>query len=63
VIDEVFPVDLPAVERAKAIVQGHRALSSCTALHLAVMERHGIRQILTFDTAFDTYPGVSRLRH
>jgi hypothetical protein len=61
VIDEVFPVDLPAVERAKAIVQGHRILSSRAALHLAVMERQGIHQILTFDSSFDPYPGVSRM--
>jgi hypothetical protein len=61
VIDEVFPVDLPAVERAKAIVHGHRTLSARAALHLAVMERHGVRQILTFDSCFDTYPGVGRM--
>ena len=27
-VDEVFPVDLPGVERAKTIVSGHRELSA-----------------------------------
>jgi predicted nucleic acid-binding protein len=28
---------------------------------LAVMEKHGIDRILTFDPGFDGFPGVTRL--
>jgi len=31
------------------------------AVHLAVMERQGISDILTFDRGFDGYPGIRRL--
>jgi predicted nucleic acid-binding protein len=61
VVDQVFAVDLAAVERAKQIVLGHRRLSARDAVHLAVMEQHGIGQILSFDSGFDGFPGVSRL--
>ena len=61
VVDEVFPVDLAAVERSKAIVLANRQLSARDALHLAVMERNRIDRILTFDKGFDRYPGVARV--
>jgi len=61
VVDEVFPVDAAAVERAKSIVMGHARLSARDAIHLAVMERHDVRRILTFDTAFDGFPGITRV--
>lgn len=60
VVDEVLPVTLAEVERAKTIVQGWERLSARDALHLAVMERHNITSILSFDTGFDGFPGVSR---
>lgn len=60
VVDEVLPVTLAEVERAKTIVQGWERLSARDALHLAVMERHNITSILSFDTGFDDFPGVSR---
>ena len=61
VVDEVFAVDLVATERAKEIVLGRKRLSARDALHLAVMERHGIERILTFDSGFDGFPGITRL--
>ncbi len=61
VIDEVLSVDLDAVERAKQIVLGYRQLSARDAVHLSVMEQNGIRQILSFDTGFDAFPGIARL--
>jgi hypothetical protein len=62
VVDEVFDVDRAVVERAKEIVLGRRRLSARDALHLAVMEKHGIDRVFSFDRAFDAYPGVSRVR-
>lgn len=61
VVDDVFAVDKTIVERAKAVVLARHQLSARDALHLAVMEHHGIRQILSFDTGFDGLPGVERL--
>lgn len=61
VVDEVLPVDAETVERAKAIALGRRRLSARDAVHLAVMERSGVRRILSFDAGFDGYPGVERL--
>jgi len=61
VVDEVLPVDRAVVERAKEIVFGHGRLSARDAVHLAVMEQHGVDQILSFETGFDGFPGITRL--
>lgn len=61
IVDQVLPVDQAVVERAKKIVLGNRRLSARDAVHLAVMEHHGIEHILTFDSGFDGFPGVTRL--
>jgi predicted nucleic acid-binding protein len=61
VVDEVFSVDRAAVERAKQIVLGHKALSARDAVHLAVMQIHGVKRILSFDGGFDGFPGITRL--
>jgi predicted nucleic acid-binding protein len=62
VVDQVLAVDQAAAERAKQIVLGHSRLSARDAVHLAVMEQHGIDTILTFDSRFDAFPGITRLR-
>lgn len=61
VVDEVLPIEAADVVRAKDIVLGKSRLSARDALHLAVMERRGIVNIMSFDRGFDGYPGVSRL--
>lgn len=61
VIDQVLPIDQGIVEQAKQIVLGHRHLSARDAVHVAIMEHHGIEQILTFDSGFDGLPGITRL--
>jgi len=61
VVDQVLPVDQENVERAKRIVLGYHQLSARNAVHLAVMQQHGIERILTFDSGFDTFPGITRL--
>jgi uncharacterized protein len=61
IVDEVLDVDADVVQRAKQIVLGYRQLSARDAVHLAVMEENSIRQILSFDSGFDVYPGISRL--
>jgi len=54
-VDQVLAVDETTAERAKEIVLGHRQLSARDAVHLAVMEQHGIEQILSLDSAFDAF--------
>jgi len=61
IVDQVLAVDRSIAERAKQIVLGHRRVSARDAVHLAVMENHGIEQILTFDSGFDGFPGIARL--
>jgi predicted nucleic acid-binding protein len=61
VVDEVFPIELAQVERAKTIVLGKHRLSARHAIRLATMERHGAERIMSFDAAFDGYPGISRV--
>ena len=62
IADEVFSIDQAAAERAKEIVMGHARISARDALHLAIMEKHKIGKIFSFDTGFDGYPAISRLR-
>jgi len=61
IVDQVLAIDQKILERAKGIVLGYRQLSARDAIHLAVMEQHGIETILTFDSGFDGFPGVKRL--
>ncbi|MGO9864278.1 MAG: type II toxin-antitoxin system VapC family toxin [Terriglobales bacterium] len=61
IVDEVLAVDRSIAGRAKEIVLGHGRLSARDAIHLAVMEQHGIERILTFDSGFDGFPGITRL--
>lgn len=61
IVDEVFPVDLPAVSRAKDLLAAHPRLSARDALHAATMEARKIRRILTFDRGFDDCPGIERI--
>lgn len=61
VVDDVWPVDRQAVERAKSIVLEREKLSARDALHVALMERHDVTRIASFDAGFDDVPGLERL--
>jgi predicted nucleic acid-binding protein len=61
VVDDVLPITRQDADRAKAIVLGSPRLSARDAIHVAVMEHHGIARILSFDAAFDRVPGITRL--
>jgi len=60
-VDEVFPIDLAAVSRARELVLAYPPTSARDAVHVAVMEREGVERILTFDAGFDRFPGISRV--
>lgn len=61
VVDDVFPVELQDVQRAKEILLSSASISARDALHLAVMEHHGVKRILSFDSGFLEIPEVVRL--
>ena len=58
--DEVLPIELDDVRRAGRMLPGG-SLSARDALHVAIMQRHGIDRIMSFDRAFDGIPGLTRL--
>jgi predicted nucleic acid-binding protein len=47
--------------RAGEIARNREAMSARDALHIAIMERHGIRSIFSFDADFDRWPGLQRI--
>jgi uncharacterized protein len=61
IVDQVLEITRSTAERAKRIVLGQQRLSARDAIHLAAMEQHGINRILSFDSGFDGFPGVTRL--
>jgi len=61
IVDQVLAVDRSIAELAKQIVLGYRQLSARDAVHLAVMQHHGVEQLMTFDSGFDGFPGIRRL--
>jgi predicted nucleic acid-binding protein len=61
IVDEVFSVEKADALRAAEIVQSSARMSARDALHVAVMERHDIRSILSFDADFDRWARVKRI--
>ncbi len=61
VVDEVYAIGMEQVERAKTIVLGRPRLRARGAIHLAVMERHSVARILSFDADYDGLPGFTRV--
>ena len=61
VVDDVFPIEPDDVENAKNLLLGRWSLSARDAIHVAVMQRHEVRQIATFDDDFDVVPGIKRV--
>mgnify|MGYP003575044101 CR=1 FL=1 len=61
IVDEVFGIVKADVLRAGEIAQHPLLLSARDAVHIAVMERIGIRSILSFDTDYDRWPGLHRI--
>lgn len=61
VVDDVFGIEKADVLRAGEVAQNRALMSARDALHIAVMERHGIRSVLSFDVDFDRWPGLKRI--
>jgi len=61
IVDEVLPIERLDVERARRLLQTTSRLSVRDAVHVAVMHRHAIDQVMSFDTGFDDVTGLTRL--
>ncbi len=61
IVDEVLAVEKRDVLRAAEILRPGSILSARDALHVAIMERHRISSILSFDADFDRWPGLRRI--
>lgn len=60
-VDDVFPVEKADVLRAAAILEGPAHLSARDALHVAIMERHGVTRIMSFDADFERWRAITRV--
>ena len=61
IVDEVYPIELADVQGAKDVLLGRMPLSARDALHVAVMKRHGVDRIMSFDAGFDTVTWIERV--
>ena len=57
-VEQVYPITREDADAAHAIAASQRRLSGRDCLHLAVMERYGVRRVLTCDRDFELRPGV-----
>lgn len=60
-VEDVLAVERADVFAAKDLVHAHERLSARDALHVAVMRRHQIVEILSFDRGFDAISAIRRL--
>ncbi|HLQ77224.1 MAG TPA: type II toxin-antitoxin system VapC family toxin [Terriglobia bacterium] len=59
--EEVLSIERSDVERARDLILGKRKMSARDAIHVAVMERHAIKRVMSFDSDFDNIPGLTRI--
>ncbi len=62
VVDVVHQIELEDVQRARRLLGRNDRLSARDAIHVAVMKRHNMKRILTFDSGFDGVAGIDRIR-
>ena len=61
VVDVVYPIEREDVEHGRRVLRTTDRLSARDALHIAVMQRHDVDRVCTFDAGFDGIPGLSRI--
>lgn len=60
-VDEILPITFETVDRAREVLLARWTLPARDAVHVAVMQEHGIERIVSFDGHFDEVPGIERL--
>jgi uncharacterized protein len=61
VVDDVYSIEASDVVRAGKLLLEFAPWSARDALHVAIMQRHGVHRILTFDVGFDRVRGIERV--
>jgi len=61
IVDDIFVIEKVDVLRAGEIAQNRSLFSARDAIHIAVIERHGIPSVMSFDADFDLWPGLKRI--
>jgi uncharacterized protein len=61
IVDQVLAVESADVFAAKDLVHTHPKLSARDVIHVAMMRRRQIKEILSFDLGLDAVTGITRL--
>lgn len=61
VVDNVLPIEAVDVTNARDVLLSRARLSARDALHVAVMKRHGIERVMSFDAGFDAVGWIERV--
>jgi predicted nucleic acid-binding protein len=60
-VHEVYPVEIDDVDRARGLAEKYPGATARDLLHVAVMERHRIKRIASYDEDFDEFREVDRV--
>jgi predicted nucleic acid-binding protein len=60
VIGEVLPVELEDVVAARNVLEENSTIKARDAIHIAIMRRHGISVVYSYDRHFDKIDGIKR---
>jgi predicted nucleic acid-binding protein len=58
---DIYPITLPVMDQALALLGHHPAITSRDAVHAAVMLQNGLSTIISADGRFDHIPGIQRV--
>jgi predicted nucleic acid-binding protein len=63
VVPQVLPITAADMQSALAVFQQHglQGMRARDAIHVAVMQNHGLTQVISSDTRFDLVAGLTRL--
>lgn len=61
IVDHVFGIDSEDVKQARDLIIENAGISARDALHVSVMRRNEVDQILSFDRGFDHIAGIVRI--
>lgn len=60
VVGEVLPVELEDVVAARNVLQENPTIKARDAIHIGIMQRHGISVVYSYDRHFDLVDGIER---
>jgi predicted nucleic acid-binding protein len=61
VVDEVYAIEPSDVKAARDVLMGRARVTARDALHIAVMQRYGIKRVMSFDAGFDAVGWLERV--